>query len=217
MPEKVLYQVGWRGGSMAEPLPLRKALERGQARLKGKGPFRQKLRGENSYGPDKGLPATMTRVDHQLRNVCKLGDAVWVKIERGRTFVFRKVKVYVEVKVPPCPDPYATPAIKQTWTLVQQLKDKAEAKFGDLDFVYLGIYSCRHISGSLSWSQHAYRNGLDWAVHHPGGGIHFPAMVWMVKRVSAASFVCQSLWRVALHFDHNHLSGCPLKTGVPSC
>jgi len=216
MPEKVLYQVGWRGGSMAEPLPLRKALERGQARLKGKGPFRQKLRGENSYGPDKGLPATMTRVDHQLRNVCKLGDAVWVKSERGRTFVFRKVKVYVEVNVPPCPDPYATPAVKGIWGVVQRLKDDAEAKFGDLDFVYLGIYNCRHIAGSTRWSQHSWRNALDWAVHRPGGAIDMEAMDWIVQRVRKVSN-CETLWRVANHYDHNHVGGCPLRTGTPSC
>lgn len=73
-----------------------------------------------------------------------------------------------------------------------------------------GICNVRYISGTTTWSQHAYANAID---------IRFGSMAAMdkvarfFKNHTGEFDIANCLWRVAGHFDHVHIDFYPQSTG----
>lgn len=88
----------------------------------------------------------------------------------------------------------------------------------------LGIYNCRHIAGSSSWSQHAWAHAVDF-----GGPTELLNKVanYLYKLTKEHGLpASQILWRgrnmltgnsVSGHYDHIHVTGLPPKVGIPPC
>ena len=78
-----------------------------------------------------------------------------------------------------------------------------------------GICACRRISGTWTWSQHAWCNGLDVG----GGQALLDRVVSYTRDLVAKGYlpVSQTLWRVPGHYGHIHYSGVPLRAGTPPC
>lgn len=148
----------------------------------------------------------------------KVGEAFWARRKGGTaTFILRAIEV-IEPSVP-CPDSSATPGVKLLWDAAQAATREAERHFGrKLEFVFMGIYNCRRIDGSLSWSQHAFRNGLDFRIRRanaPDGSIDTEATTFVVNKVKDKA--AEALWLVRGHTYHAHLTGKPKLFGTPSC
>ena len=82
-----------------------------------------------------------------------------------------------------------------------------------------GINSCRHISGSTTWSQHSWGNALDVGC---SGSLGNQVYAWAVKNKAAinAEVICfQSMGgcNAAEHQDHVHIDFAPHFTGTPPC
>ena len=199
-----------------------KALRDIRSRIKGRGPYKLKMRGERRYSPERTLPKTMDRVEERLANLNR-GEALWIKLGAGRVIVARGVEVMstrAGSSVPPCPEP-STNQVENIWTFTHRQARELEARFGPLNYVNLGIFNCRTIAGSSTWSQHAWAHALDWALHREQadggtGKIHMQAMDVVVRRVRER-WNCDTQWKVPNHWDHCHTSGCPRKTGTPPC
>jgi len=90
-----------------------------------------------------------------------------------------------------------------------------------------GIFACRSIAGTYTWSQHAYANAVDfgassskmremayWLARHP----RLPVSQIIYSRMS---WTPSGGWRyyggINPHYDHVHVSGSPYITGTPSC
>jgi hypothetical protein len=109
------------------------------------------------------------------------------------------------MSIPPDPPPQATPAIRHVWRAVYE-------RWGDRVDSW-GVFACRFIHGTTTWSQHAWGNAVDWH-----------ASTELMDRIAAfcrsdemRPYVSQVLWRVPDHYDHVHVSGRPLRTGTPPC
>lgn len=99
----------------------------------------------------------------------------------------------------------------------------------------LGAFNCRKISGSSTWSQHAYGNALDIGAPlsadaegrldwngNPTTGLGYDVrygdeiLVWL--RANRERFGLGTiLWRVRRHYDHLHVEGSPKLRGLPPC
>lgn len=93
-----------------------------------------------------------------------------------------------------------------------------------------GIYACRRIAGSSTWSQHAY-SGPDWrgnAIDVGGDPDLLDRAAHWLAELARKGYVpaTQILWRyrslltgtyVADHTNHFHASAVPLRTGTPAC
>lgn len=77
----------------------------------------------------------------------------------------------------------------------------------------VGVQNCRRISGSSTWSQHAWGNAVDLTTDTMA---QMDGVVrWL--RANQDRYVYQILWRVANHFNHAHVDGQPYKSGTPPC
>lgn len=89
----------------------------------------------------------------------------------------------------------------------------------------MGIFVCKQISGSSTWSQHSWANAVDMGGPGDWGSDVYVAyidkVVNYINKLEAKHMVpvSQVLWRgVANHYPgHVHFSGAPLMTGVPPC
>jgi hypothetical protein len=79
----------------------------------------------------------------------------------------------------------------------------------------MGIQNCRKQTGNANqWSQHAWGNALDIGVPSLTTGDRVAAYL----RANAGRLrITNVLWRVADHYDHVHVEGVPLQTGIPPC
>lgn len=75
------------------------------------------------------------------------------------------------------------------------------------------IIVCRKISGSKTWSQHAWGNALDVFASKSVGDQIFR---W-VKANQVRLGTGLVLWQVKNHFDHLHIEGAFKKYGTPPC
>ena len=102
----------------------------------------------------------------------------------------------------------------------EQGKFVLETEFPDLLF---GQWNCRKISGSTSWSQHSWGNGLD-MTHQDYGYSTDPThqayldsvAAWLDEEGEALS-VWSYLWRTTDHYDHIHVDFEPRGWGTPPC
>ena len=142
-----------------------------------------------------------------------IGEAFWARRNNGEAiFVLRAIEVVV---IPDCPDPAATPAVKALW-------DATYRAYLDLgpgyEFVYMGIFNCRKIDGSVSWSQHAFHNALDFRIRRKDadpGSIDATATSKVVNKVENQA--AETLWLTTGHYFHAHLTGDPKRSGTPPC
>lgn len=72
--------------------------------------------------------------------------------------------------------------------------------------------NCRKIAGSLTWSQHAWANGLD--IFLPVSQLDELAPL---LRAEFGPHIAHLLWRVKHHFDHIHVDTWPQGYGKPPC
>jgi hypothetical protein len=77
-----------------------------------------------------------------------------------------------------------------------------------------GVFNCRHIAGSSSWSEHSWADAID---------LHAPSMVygdqvyrWCMSNKGRFD-ITRVLWRVASHYDHLHVDFDPDHSGTPPC
>lgn len=142
-----------------------------------------------------------------------IGEAFYARRTNGlATFVMRAIDV---VTIPACPDPLATPGVKKLWDAVYTEYLKLGPGY---DLVYMGIFNCRKIDGSVSWSQHAFHNALDFRIRRKAadpGSIDATATSKVVNAVKR--YAAEALWLVPGHYFHAHLTGDPKKFGTPPC
>lgn len=86
-----------------------------------------------------------------------------------------------------------------------------------------GIDSCRKISGTTQWSQHADGNALD--IHHVNWGYSadpthqkwLDGVAAFIRVYRLQLSVNNLLWRVQNHYDHCHIDFWPKMYGTPRC
>lgn len=213
------YQTGRVSHKASHPVDERRALLSNQVRLKAhSGPYDWRLRGEDWKNKSLNLGATMSMLRWQVPRL-KIGEAIQVRSLKDQVTFFTRVIDIEDDRFAPCPDSGATQQIQDLWDLINsKIIPEVELELGyQLRLVQVGIYNCRHISGSSRWSQHAWRNALDWfLVRVTGGGIDMHAMDLAVAKVRA-KFPCECLWRIPDHYGHSHTGGCPTFEGWPPC
>ena len=93
-----------------------------------------------------------------------------------------------------------------------------------------GVYNCRKIAGSSTWSQHSWGNAWDAAYPAGGSANGDPylddAVTWVRgERARGTWFgppgarvqIGTVLWKVPDHFDHAHIETANKRTGTPPC
>lgn len=122
-----------------------------------------------------------------------------------------------ETPAPGTTDTAGTAAIRQVKSYVFGTYSKA---------VNLGIYNCRKIKDSSSWSQHAWANGLDIGANGNSNYLNTIASDLLGKARGGKLPIAQILWQktnllsggsVYDHTDHIHISGDPMYSGTPPC
>jgi hypothetical protein len=86
-----------------------------------------------------------------------------------------------------------------------------------------GVWNCRKISGSSTWSQHAWGAALD--LHHVGYGYSssqqhqafLDQVAAFIAKYRQQMSVRTALWRTSGHYDHIHLDFWPRGYGTPPC
>lgn len=177
--------------------------------------YQWKFRGDKDWRSAPSKPALKEKL---LSKSLQVGEAIYARRKGGvAIFVLNCVEV-----MPPlanCPDPDATSGVKELWDALQVATYQAEMHFGrSLDFVFMGIYNCRRIDGSNTWSQHAFRNAVDFRIRRTDGetgSIDQQATTFVVNKVD--DLAAEALWLVSGHYFHAHLTGRPKRTGTPAC
>lgn len=107
--------------------------------------------------------------------------------------------------IPPDPPALSTPAIVRIWRQVHR-------HFGR-QVTSLGVYNCRRVRGGTGWSQHAWANAWDIA----GPPEVLDRVARFLRSDRMRPWVAEVIWRQPLHYDHVHVSGRPLRHGIPPC
>ncbi len=76
--------------------------------------------------------------------------------------------------------------------------------------VAFGVTNCRKISGSITWSQHAWSNALD---IHGGEDV----LDQIAQYLGGRPDIKVMLWQVRNHYDHIHVDTWPTGIGTPPC
>lgn len=217
------YRVGIPGGRVAKKRPLEEDVM--LRRLEGilsshTGSWQIRRRGNTEWSGVRGRESTLDR----LRELTIRGDV-------GDAWQFRPVDtpgaMYVVRRVEVAP-PVTTPTVGTT-----PLKDIHLAYFEEFpDHESWGIFNCRPIAGSSSWSQHAWGNAEDFS---DDGVAAKEAERWFhsnKSRLPIAELIGRGkIWTRARadegfralsssanqHHDHWHVSAHPLGAGTPPC
>lgn len=172
------------------------------------GPYRLKERGEEQWGHPQGLPSAMSNLRRRL-SAASVGDLMLLRTnadrENGPILGVRKVHVHETQKNNIPPVPYCTPAIADVWRAVW-------GEFGSRISSW-GIFNCRKISGSTTYSQHAWANAWDIR----GTTSTLEDVARYLNNNKSRLGIANILWRVPNHYDHVHVDCHPTRTGVPPC
>jgi hypothetical protein len=165
----------------------------------------------DEWGPQRTLAEVSDLLPKRYAKL-KVGDTWGVK-SRKDGFVVLTRKVEIE---PPTIHTQGTPAIDKIYTW---LHDEFPGQWENW-----GICVCRRISGSSSWSQHAYCNGLD--IHASYSKMDQIAKA-AIQATRSHKIPCdQVIWKgwehihggsVYDHYDHVHFTGDPQQSGWPDC
>jgi hypothetical protein len=77
-----------------------------------------------------------------------------------------------------------------------------------------GIYNCRRIAGSSSFSEHAWADAID--LHAPSMAYGDQVYRWCMTNKGRFD-ITRVLWRQASHYDHLHVDFDPDHSGTPPC
>jgi hypothetical protein len=77
-----------------------------------------------------------------------------------------------------------------------------------------GIYNCRRIAGSTSFSEHAWADAID--LHAPSMSYGDQVNRWLNSNKGRFD-ITRVLWREANHYDHLHVDFDPDHSGTPPC
>lgn len=217
------FRVGIPGGRVAKKRPLEEAgmLRRVEEILGShSGAWQIRRRGDPDWSGARGREATLARLGELTRR----GDV-------GGAWQFRPVStpgaMYVVRKVAVAP-PVAAPTVGS-----EALRGIHAAYFKEFpDHESWGIFNCRPIAGSSSWSQHAWGNAEDFS----DGGVAAPEAERWFNRNKTALPIAELIGRGRIwtkarssegfrslsssthqHHDHWHVSADPLGTGTPPC
>lgn len=107
-------------------------------------------------------------------------------------------------------------SVQSVWSAVQARYPKARSA---------GMFQCRRIAGSSTWSQHAWGNAVD--IVGPTSLYMGRIAAWLLAEARANRLpIAQVLWQgkdllsggsVSGHYDHIHVSGRPMFSGTPPC
>jgi hypothetical protein len=176
----------------------------------GRGYVMRELARNEPWSPDRTLVEVHDRLPARLNDL-KLGET-WATKSLADDFTVWVRKVHVD---PPSIETPGTDAIDAIYGWLQgNFKGRWEN---------WGICVCKRISGSSSWSQHAYCNAID--VGGSTGNLSAIAKA-AVAAARAGKIPCdQVIWqgwehlhggRVYDHYDHVHLTGKPQRGGYPT-
>lgn len=175
--------------------------------------YEWKRRGQTDWRKADGKPELRdTLLDKQV----SVGDAIYARRPKGSTYVLRAIDI--ADPAPQCPDPYATQGVETLWSdLYASIEEVGLSDTHEV--VFMGIYNCRRIDGSSSWSQHAYRNALDFRIRRKGTNtsIDTSATTQVVNRIRAKGNAAEILWQTSGHTYHAHCTGAPKRYGTPAC
>ena len=191
-------------------------------RLKGKDPFRWKMKLSKNWSGECDLAKVMRNADREAPG---MGDenAFWAKVSSGSIFVIDSGTEHISI--PPAPDnvsPSIARAHNLTFTKTEQL-DREDPD--SLHVVTMGYAVCKIISGTRVPSQHCPGppspdggNAMDWVVKRADGSVDISATDKVVAHLESNGFP-EVLWRgVVAHYpNHAHTTGSPKRSGWPSC
>lgn len=195
------------GDFSTRPLFLSDAMKILGIKLKGQGgPYRiSRVCDTCEWGPEKTYKETMKRVRHLLSEA-RRGQAY--KVLTKTSAVFRVNKFGHSIRVV---DTEGTESIDRVWSIIHDYWPGVDS---------MGIFNCRRISGSYTWSQHAWGNAWDITFYDGQGGI----LTGLLDRIAAYlrsaemdRFVSEVIWREPNHYNHIHVSGEPKLYGTPPC
>lgn len=211
------YAAGLRGAELGALTQLEPAVAEILDRVRA-GPWHVTRRGsgvvERVAGRDR-LRRKLLREGGDLH----IGDRLDITPVGGRrTFVIRSAQ-WKYGSAPAVPNVGATDAIERAWRYCFAETGRIAFELGrDVVFVQQGIYNCRRIDGSSTWSQHAWANGLDGHIaDRHTGRLDDGATSILARRLREQPFVAEVLWHVAGHYGHLHVSGAPKRAGTPPC
>jgi hypothetical protein len=197
--------------------PLRKADLLALVRKRvGKHPAPYRLkRDDGEWGPPRTLDEIIDRLRVVLPKV-PVGTRYRIGADDGATWLLRKV----EIDLSCTQDTQGTDAIDRIYCTVVSRWRGVEN---------WGICNCKRVAGSSTWSQHAWCNA--WDIHHDSAAVMREIADFLVANavpLDVAEVIYDGRiwtrdrgWRayggVNPHTNHIHVSGYPLKTGIPPC
>jgi hypothetical protein len=112
----------------------------------------------------------------------------------------------------PAPPTSGTRGVKRLWRNIYSWFPHA---------VSLGVFNCRRIAGSSSWSQHAFGDALDIAspssVKSGRPDDYLDAIVEFVHKVIPDQDGGRVIYRDSAHQNHAHCDWPPDRGGTPPC
>lgn len=225
-----LYRVGRQGGErFSDARALAATMEDLGGRLTLNGSYRARIEGETAWSGWENRDAALSRIRWRLRTRY-VGDVVAVGTadafgNPGRTLLVRIVRKHPKPPKPK-PEPQPTrPANTAGNDKIDLLHAAAWRAFPDLES--WGICNCRRISGSSSWSQHAWCNAED--LRRDVGGKSdkasmAPVAYWLYAN-RAKYHIQNIIWRrdpkcddpTNDHCNHIHVDMQPTLRGTPPC
>lgn len=179
------------------------------------GPFRLRERKE-PWGPERSMTELLIKLKPKLTKG-DVGD-VWL-IDTAKLWGLNIRKVETQPRIPDSPGTAPMDIVRfHLYTAFPRLES-------------WGICNCRRVAGSSSWSQHAYCNAEDvhaafnvmedattWLVRQAQSGLNLPvAQAIFNRRVWEPSRGWREYSGVSSHTDHIHISGSPMREGLPDC
>lgn len=108
--------------------------------------------------------------------------------------------------------PYATKRVKRVWHHTYKWFPHA---------VNLGVFNCRRIAGSTTFSQHAWADAWDVASPQSAKTLqpdrYLDAIVAHLRSREAKLAITRILYRVPNHGSHGHVDVDPERRGTPPC
>lgn len=220
---EVRYRVGTVGGQVAKKPSLREPsmLEKlNEILARDAGRWQIRTRGEREWSRRQSKSDTAL----ELAELARQGDV-------GGAWQFRPAStpaaLYVIRKIEFAP-PVESPSVGSS--AIKTIHVAYFKRFPDDES--WGVFNCRPIAGSSSWSQHAWGNAEDFS---DGGVASEEAEAWFfanrTKLPIAELIGRRKIWSKARategwrslsssanqHLDHWHVSGDELQTGTPPC
>lgn len=215
----VKYQVTKHtSGDFSRPMSLNMAMTRLHNRLAlQKGPYHVRDSHEpKDWGPWRGLYATLKAVRVRISNA-NLGTKLLIGPTEGSTWAIRKVEV-----APPIIDTVGNDRIDRIYTFVFHKFPKANN---------LGIYNCRPVANSSTWSQHSWSNALDVGadsmdtLHTIADAVVAAAIGGDLNGIVHTVIVANERWvkgegwgpYTGIYHYHVHIDADPNYSGTPPC